>query len=89
MLISLYQCNIEASIIPSSLFYNPAISRAVDLSDEWTKYKTSDNTKVFNFFSYPYLIPVESKYKIIRYEFERQMSSQVYCCLYIAQLVLT
>jgi len=73
---SLYTCNLEANIIPSALFYNPAIATSVDLVGEWRKFQTSDNSKVFNFFSYPYLIPVEAKYGVIRLQFDSMMSSQ-------------
>lgn len=74
---SLYLCNLEASIIPTALFNNSAIASTVDLVGEWKKYQTSDNAKVFNFFSYPYLIPVEAKYTIISLQFQGLMSSQV------------
>ena len=67
----------EASVIPSAMFYNSAIATSVDLVGEWKKFQSSDNTKVFNFFSYPYLIPVEAKYKVIRLQFDSLMSSQV------------
>ena len=70
-------CNLEANIIPNTRFYNREISTAVNLTDEWRKYQISDNSKVFNFFSYPYLIPVGAKFKIVRLEFEGQMASQV------------
>lgn len=80
---SLYLCNQEAHIIPTSLFYNSSIAQFIDLTEEWRKYQTSDTATVFNFFSYPYLIPVEAKYKIIRLQFDGLMSSQVlsYSCL--------
>lgn len=76
-------CNVEASIIPNTRFYNNAIATAVNLTEEWGKYQTSDNSKVFNFFSYPYLIPVAAKYKIIRVQCEGRMASQVVCLDFI------
>ena len=73
---SLFSCNQEANIIPVSLFCNPSIPQAINLFDEWNKFKTSDVSKIFNFFSYPFLFPVEAKDRVIRWEFRNQMNLQ-------------
>mmetsp|Transcript_6189 Transcript_6189/g.9333 ORF Transcript_6189/g.9333 Transcript_6189/m.9333 type:complete len:1082 (-) Transcript_6189:109-3354(-) len=74
---SLFACNSEAKIVPPNLFYNVTISKALNIHTEWYKYKTTDVSRVFNFFSYPFLVPVEAKNEIIRSEFRQQMQQQV------------
>jgi hypothetical protein len=73
---SLFSCNTEANIVPISLFCNQTVPRAMSLSEEWNKFKTSDVSKIFNFFSYPFLFPLEAKNRIIRSEFKQQMQMQ-------------
>jgi hypothetical protein len=74
--LSLFSCNQEASIVPASLFCNPSVPQAIDLFGEWSKFKTSDVSKIFNFFSYQFLFPVEAKDRVVRWEFRNQMNLQ-------------
>lgn len=74
---SLFTCNQEAKIVPSHLFYNKFLSQSLDLQEEWSKYVSSDVSKVFNFLSYPFLFSVEAKNDLIRSHFSRQMQYQV------------
>jgi hypothetical protein len=70
---SLFSCNNEANIVPISLFCNQSVPQAIPIVEEWNKFKTSDVSRVFNFFSYPFLFPLEAKNQIIRSEFKEQM----------------
>jgi hypothetical protein len=79
-LCSLFSCNAEAKIVPSSLFYNRSVPTHVNMSSEWDKFLQSDVSTVFNFFSYPFLFPVEAKLDLIRSHFARQMQYQVGYC---------
>lgn len=73
---SLFACNQEASIVPSSMFSNDLIPLTINVLEEWSKFKSSDVSKIFNFFSYQFLFPIEAKNQIIRSEFRNQMISQ-------------
>jgi hypothetical protein len=75
--VSLFICNQEANIVPFSLFSNLEVANSVDIFAEWGKFKTVDVSKIFNFFSYPFLFPIEAKHKIILSEFRNQMAHQV------------
>lgn len=74
---SLFTCNQESNIVPVSLFCNQSLPRSINIYEEWEKFKTSDVSKIFNFFSYPFLFPIEAKNNVIRSEFRNQMRQQV------------
>ncbi len=65
----LYECNEMENIIPSFAFYNEAISKKVDIIQEYQKLKSEgSNSLVFNFCSYPFLLNESAKYSLLQYE---------------------
>ena len=69
---SLFACNNEAKIIPPHLFYNPTVPASLNIYTEWENFVMSDMNKVFNYFSYPFLLPAEVKNDIIHRVFSQQ-----------------
>ncbi|PRP79060.1 putative E3 ubiquitin-protein ligase HERC4-like isoform 2 [Planoprotostelium fungivorum] len=62
----LYSANKETNIVPFSLFYNPALSDTIDISDEYFKWKRT-----------PFLLDPEVKSRILHFDAEIQMKSQI------------
>lgn len=62
--------------MPASMFSNDLIPLTINIFEEWSKFKSTDVSKVFNFFSYQFLFPIEAKNQIIRAEFRNQMANQ-------------
>jgi E3 ubiquitin-protein ligase HERC4 len=76
---SLYLCNLDSHIIPSSSFYLQNLHKHVNLHEEWTRYLTiihNNQTKVFNYFSYPFVIDYEVKSAILRINFLQKQMQQ-------------
>ena len=64
--------------MPESLFYNEAVPRTVRLQKEWILFRSqSFNSSVFNYCSYPFLVPEVNKLSLLRFEFKNQQDTQV------------
>ena len=64
--------------MPESLFYNEAVPRTVRLQKEWILFRSqSFNSSVFNYCSYPFLVPEVHKLSLLRFEFKNQQDTQV------------
>ncbi len=75
---TLYQCNVEEQIIPEHLFYNNSVAKYGNLSVEWSKFTAIDtSSQVFNFWSYPFLIPDTIKYAVLLNDFKNRSKLQV------------
>ena len=58
------------------MFYSSGISQHIDLVDELRKMIVNNNSNIFNFFSYPFLLPVDAKNKIIRFNLNEKKRLQ-------------
>ena len=64
--------------MPESLFYNETVPRTVRLQKEWILFRSqSFNSSVFNYCSYPFLVPEVHKLSLLRFEFKNQQDTQV------------
>lgn len=74
---SLYTCNLESGVIPLSSFYLKNLHTYVNLHEEWNKFiLMGKNSKVFNYFSYPFIIDCEVKNIVLRVNFLQRQIQQ-------------
>lgn len=74
-LCSLFECNRDAKIVPNELFYNSSILKKYNVYEEWGKFKTSELKSVFNICAYPFLLPLETKNKLMISDFDLYMTT--------------
>jgi hypothetical protein len=80
---SVFECNMEAKIVPNELFYNNSIGRKFNIFQEWDKLKSNSMKAVFNICAYPFLIQIQTKNEIIAADYNALMSVQVSYTVYI------
>ena len=67
----LHQANLKSKRIPYTHFYQPIITRNIDLFQDYQNWISS--TRVFNFCSFPFLLEPEAKLKLLEIEATVQM----------------
>ena len=78
---SLFECNRDTKIVPNDLFYNTAILKKYNVYEEWGKFKTSELKSVFNIWAYPFLLPLETKNKLMISDFDILMTTASVQCV--------
>lgn len=82
----IYQSNTRSLRIPASGFVNPAISQRISITEEFRIWKQAHQRRMplhkrFTFLSYPFVLDLESKAKLIQMEHTAVMSSQMNSCI--------